>query len=221
MNVNLPANKRGRPAKLSPQSKRICTRMILSEKYRSTASVQTKLEMENIVSAKLNSVFGNSNQVATAERQLRRLKQSNSAANYATEFRRLSTLTTWNNPALCIDNRLFERQLEQHHRYRHITNNQSTSLPAPALNPQHRQHKEIDGISSRRPALTPQERQRRRDNNLCLPDSRHNPTPVTIATQTSTNTTEPVSSALLLSSNLESASLPDFGQFLEFDQIPN
>ncbi|OMH83846.1 Retrotransposon-derived protein PEG10 [Zancudomyces culisetae] len=46
-------------------------------------------------------VFGNPHQASTAERQLRRLKQTNSAANYATDFRRLSTLTHWNDSALC------------------------------------------------------------------------------------------------------------------------
>ncbi|OMH79986.1 hypothetical protein AX774_g6586, partial [Zancudomyces culisetae] len=51
MNINLPANKRGRPAKLSPQIKRICTRMILSGEYRSATSIQKKLEMDNVVSA--------------------------------------------------------------------------------------------------------------------------------------------------------------------------
>ncbi|OMH83295.1 hypothetical protein AX774_g3200, partial [Zancudomyces culisetae] len=51
MNINLPANKRDRPAKLSPQSKRICTRMILSGEYRSATSIQKKLEMDNIVNA--------------------------------------------------------------------------------------------------------------------------------------------------------------------------
>ncbi|OMH80371.1 hypothetical protein AX774_g6194, partial [Zancudomyces culisetae] len=51
MNIYLPANKRGRPAKLSPQSKRICTRMILTGEYRTATSIQKKLELDNIVSA--------------------------------------------------------------------------------------------------------------------------------------------------------------------------
>ncbi|OMH79594.1 hypothetical protein AX774_g6988 [Zancudomyces culisetae] len=53
MNINLSANNHGRPAKLSSQSKHICTRMILSVEYRSATSVQKKLEMDNIVSASL------------------------------------------------------------------------------------------------------------------------------------------------------------------------
>ncbi|OMH78677.1 Retrotransposon-derived protein PEG10 [Zancudomyces culisetae] len=49
----------------------------------------------------LHRVFGNPHQASTAERQLRRLRQTNSAVNYATDFRRLSTLTNWNDSALC------------------------------------------------------------------------------------------------------------------------
>ncbi|OMH78372.1 hypothetical protein AX774_g8244 [Zancudomyces culisetae] len=67
MNINLPANKRGRPAKLSSQSKRICTRMILSGEYRSATSVQRKLEMDNNVCASkstINRAFNELNAVA-------------------------------------------------------------------------------------------------------------------------------------------------------------
>jgi len=49
----------------------------------------------------LQNVFGDPDKVATAERQLCKLKQTRSVANYATDFHRLSALTQWNDPALC------------------------------------------------------------------------------------------------------------------------
>jgi Ty3 transposon capsid-like protein len=48
----------------------------------------------------LKRVFGDPNQVASAERQLRQLKQTRSVTQYASEFRRISSLANWNDPAL-------------------------------------------------------------------------------------------------------------------------
>jgi hypothetical protein len=45
--------------------------------------------------------FGDSNPVVNAEAALRNLKQTGPASVYATEFRRLSMLVTWNDAALC------------------------------------------------------------------------------------------------------------------------
>ena len=55
----------------------------------------------NLFVKELHHVFGDSDQSATAERELQRLKQTSSTASYASEFRRLSVLVEWNDAALC------------------------------------------------------------------------------------------------------------------------
>ena len=49
----------------------------------------------------LHYVFGDPNQTASAERDLQRLKQTSSVADYASNFRRHSALVEWNDAALC------------------------------------------------------------------------------------------------------------------------
>ena len=48
----------------------------------------------------LYSMFGDPNQIASAERQLKKLKQKGPAANYASDFRRIAALVEWNDAAL-------------------------------------------------------------------------------------------------------------------------
>jgi len=48
----------------------------------------------------ITAAFGDSDPTMSAELALRRLRQSSSATSYATEFRRLSSLVSWNNAAL-------------------------------------------------------------------------------------------------------------------------
>ena len=48
----------------------------------------------------LSRVFGDPNQVSSTERQISQLKQEKSAAQYASDFRRLSSLIEWNDAAL-------------------------------------------------------------------------------------------------------------------------
>ncbi|OMH84822.1 Retrotransposon-derived protein PEG10, partial [Zancudomyces culisetae] len=102
MNINLPANKRGRPAKLSPKSKRICTRLILSGECRSATSIQKKLDMDNIVIAKLfKKNFSDPSQEIRARGELRRCKQGpRSLANYDAEFRTSARISGFDQAAL-------------------------------------------------------------------------------------------------------------------------
>lgn len=60
------------------------------------------LDSLDVFFKELHGVFGDPDQSATAERQLCLLKQTRSAANYATDFRRLAALTSWNDPSLCF-----------------------------------------------------------------------------------------------------------------------
>ncbi|OLY78064.1 Retrotransposon-derived protein PEG10 [Smittium mucronatum] len=149
------------------------------------------LDSFNIFIEELHRVFGNPNKVANAEQQLRRLKQTNSATNYASEFRRFQyyedlkddvkdLFARFDRPqslpeliylSIKIDNRLFERVLEKFNRPRQSFS--YTPLVQLAVNtgqsksPQH-QPMEIEGTITHRPVLKPQERQRRRDKKLCL-----------------------------------------------------
>src|SRR3982751_2030120 len=49
----------------------------------------------------LELAFGDPDEVSNAERKLATLTQTSSAINYASEFRRISALTEWNDPAKC------------------------------------------------------------------------------------------------------------------------
>jgi len=57
-------------------------------------AIETPILLSNFESFinELKRVFGDPNQVASAERKLRQLKQTHSAAQYASEFRRISSL---------------------------------------------------------------------------------------------------------------------------------
>jgi hypothetical protein len=50
----------------------------------------------------LQSMFGDPDRIATAERKIRGLKQRTSTAEYAASFRQLQTYTAWNDAALCF-----------------------------------------------------------------------------------------------------------------------
>ena len=49
----------------------------------------------------LEETFGDPDETANAERHLASLTQTNSAINYASEFRRIAAMTEWNDPAKC------------------------------------------------------------------------------------------------------------------------
>jgi RNase H-like domain found in reverse transcriptase/Reverse transcriptase (RNA-dependent DNA polymerase)/Integrase zinc binding domain/Ty3 transposon capsid-like protein/Chromo (CHRromatin Organisation MOdifier) domain len=50
---------------------------------------------------RLEETYGDPDEIANAERRLCVLRQTNSASAYASEFRRIASLTEWNDPALC------------------------------------------------------------------------------------------------------------------------
>jgi len=49
----------------------------------------------------LKTIFGDPDEVATAERQIRSLRQRGPASNYFADFRRLAAVLDWNDSALC------------------------------------------------------------------------------------------------------------------------
>jgi len=69
--------------------------------YTEMADTEPILNNFNMFIRELKCVFGDPSQSATAERQLRNLKQKGAAANYVSDFRRLASLVEWNDAALC------------------------------------------------------------------------------------------------------------------------
>lgn len=148
-------------------------------------------------SKNLEAIFGDPDEVATSDRQLRSLFHTSSAATYSSEFRRLSSLLAWNDVALCsqyyhglkdvikdelakVDRpesledliNLTIRLDNRLHERRMQKTKTPVSFPRPsypAAPVSSHTDMEIDGTSQPRfKKLTDAEKKRRRDNNLCM-----------------------------------------------------